>query len=48
MPTLEFSNIGAVLDYEFLKGTIVNLDTAEDTCTVNVGGSTLAAVLFYH
>jgi cell fate regulator YaaT (PSP1 superfamily) len=48
VPTLEFPNIGAVLDYEFLKGTIVSLDTVEDTCTVSLGGSTLAALLFYH
>jgi hypothetical protein len=48
MPTLEFSNIGAVLDYEFLRGTIVTLDSAADTCTVNVGGATLNALMFYH
>ena len=48
MPTHDFKDIGDVLDFELLKGTIATLDTDEDTCTVLVGGQTVAAVLFYH
>ena len=48
MPTIDFKNIGDVLNFELLRGTIVTLDSATDTCTVNVGGATLNALLFYH
>lgn len=48
MPTHDFSNIGDVLNFELLRGTIVTLDSATDTCTVNVGGGVLTALLFYH
>jgi len=48
MPTHNFNTIGDVLDFELLKGTIVSLDAATDTCTVTVGGSTLTALIFYH
>ena len=48
MPTHDFKNIGEVLDFELLKGTIATLDSATDTCTVTVGGENLTALLFYH
>jgi hypothetical protein len=48
MPTIDFKNIGEVMEYEFLQGTIVTIDSAADTCTVNVGGATLNALMFYH
>jgi hypothetical protein len=48
MPTHDFKTIGEILDYKFLRGTIVTIDSATDICTVNVGGSTLDALLFYH
>jgi hypothetical protein len=48
MPTHDFLNIGDLLNYELLRGTIISIDSADDTCTVNVGGATLNALLFYH
>jgi hypothetical protein len=48
MPTHDFKNIGEVLDFEVLQGTIVTVDSATDTCTVTVGGTTLTALIFYH
>lgn len=48
MPTHDFNDIGDVLGFELLKGTITALDTAEDTCIVTVGGQTVNALLFYH
>jgi hypothetical protein len=48
MPTHDFRNIGDVLDFELLRGTIVTIDSATDTCTVNVGGAVVTALLFYH
>lgn len=48
MPTHDFRDIGDVLDFDVLRGTIVSVDSINDTCTVNVGGSTLTALLFYH
>ncbi len=48
MPTIDFKNIGDVLNFELLRGTIVTLDSATDTCTVSVGGSVVTALLFYN
>ena len=48
MPTIDFKNIGDVLNFELLRGTIVTLDSATDACTVNVGGAIFTALLFYH
>jgi len=48
VPTIDFRNIGEVLNYEFLRGTIVTIDSTTDTCTVNVGGAVVTALLFYH
>jgi hypothetical protein len=48
MPTHDFKDIGDVLNYEFLQGTIATIDTATDTCTVSVGGSVIPALLFWH
>lgn len=48
MPTHDFNDIGDVLDFELLKGTIMTLDADDDTCTVLVGVQTVNAVLFYH
>ena len=38
MPTHDFVDIGDVLDYEILQGTIASIDPGTDTCTVNIGG----------
>lgn len=48
MPTHDFSDIGDVLNFELLRGTITAIDAATDTCTVTVGGKPLSALLFYH
>lgn len=48
MPTHDFVDIGDVLNFEFLQGTITAIDSATDTCTVTVGGSSLTALIFYH
>lgn len=48
MPSHDFSNIGDVLDFDILRGTITAVDSATDTCTVSVGGDSLEALLFYH
>jgi hypothetical protein len=48
MPTHDFIDIGDVLKWEYLRGTIVTLDSVNDTCTVSIGGVTYNAVIFYH
>ena len=48
MPTIEYQNIGDVLNHDILKGTIQTIDAATDTCTVDVGGTIVTALLFYH
>jgi len=48
VPTINFRNIGDVLDFDLVRGTIVTVDPVTDTCTVNISGSTAAALLFYH
>jgi len=48
MPTIDFKDIGHVLNHEFVQGTIATIDSAEDTCTVSVGGAVVTAPLFYH
>ena len=47
-PTHDFNNIGDVLDFDIVKGTIVSVDDAADTCVVSVAGRNLDALLFYH
>jgi hypothetical protein len=48
MPTHDFNNIGEVLDFQILKGKITAIDSATDTCTVTVAGSSREALIFYH
>ena len=48
MPTIDFIDIGDVLNYEFLQGTLKTINTDDDTCTVEVNGTTYPAVCFYH
>jgi hypothetical protein len=48
MPTHDFNTIGDVLDFEILKGKITAIDSAADTCTVTVAGSSREALIFYH
>ena len=48
MPAIDFKDIGDVLNFQLLKGIIVTIDSATDTCTVAVGGDTLSALLYYH
>jgi hypothetical protein len=48
VPTHDFKNVGDVLDFEILKGIITAIDSATDTCTVTVAGSSYNALIFYH
>lgn len=48
MPRVNFPTIGDIEDYEFLQGTIKTIDSSTDTCTVEVDGSVIPALLFYH
>jgi len=48
MPTLDFLDIGDVLDYEFLSGVLQTINHTDDTCTVRVGGEVYPAIIFYH
>jgi hypothetical protein len=48
MPSHDFKDIGDVLDFDILRGTITAIDSATDTCTVTVDGDSLEALLFYH
>lgn len=48
MPTHDFKDIGDVLGFDILRGTITAIDTTTDTCTVTVDGASLTALLFYH
>lgn len=49
MPTIDFRNIGEVLNYEFLRGTITEIDDIFDTCTVTIDGFPVELVpLFFH
>jgi hypothetical protein len=46
--TIDFVDIGDVLNYEFLKGVIQSINTDNDTCVVNIGGASIAAALFFN
>jgi len=49
MPRVNFPTIGDIEDYEFLRGTIKTIDSATDTCTVEVAEfGVISALLFYH
>lgn len=48
MPTHDFVDIGDVLNYELLQGTITSIDAATDTAVISVAGQSLNAVFFYH
>jgi len=48
MPTHDFVDIGDVLNYEFLQGTIKSIDASTDTCVVTVGASDYPALIFWH
>jgi hypothetical protein len=48
MPTIDFKDIGDVLNYEYRQGTIVSVNGADDTCVVTVDGSSTTALIFYH
>ncbi len=48
MPRINFPTIGDIQDFEFLQGTIKSIDSSTDTCTVEVDGSVMSALLFYH
>jgi hypothetical protein len=48
MPTLDFIDIGEVVNTKFDGGTITAINTASDTCTVTVGGHAKNALIFYH
>jgi len=48
MPTLDFIDIGDVVNSEFLRGTITSINSTVDTCTVDVMGATMDALIFYH
>ena len=48
MPTHDFIDVGDVLNFDIIRGTVVTIDSATDTCTVTVGDLTLTALLCYH
>jgi len=48
MPTHDFIDVGDVLNFDIIRGTIVTIDSVTDTCTVTVGGDALTALLCYH
>lgn len=48
MPKINFENIGDLQDHRVVKGTIKTIDPAADTCTVDVSGAIVEALLFYH
>jgi len=48
MPKMNYENVGEVLKHEFLRGIIKTVDSETDTCTVEVSGRTVDALLFYH
>lgn len=50
MPSHDFTDLGDVLDYDILKGTIIDVNSSDDTCTVRLVGESGAktALLFYH
>ena len=48
MPTIDYTDIGDVLNHEIVQGTIVSIDPLTDTCTVNAGGTIFTALIFYH
>jgi len=48
MPTIDFIDIGHVLDYQCLRATVLGLDQDQDLCTISVNGETVTAKLFYH
>lgn len=47
-PTHDFKDIGDVLNFDILRGTITAIDSVTDTCTVSVDGASREALLFYH
>ena len=48
MPRIDFKAIGEIIKHRFLQGTNVTIDPQTDTCTVNVNGSIVPAILFFH
>lgn len=48
MPSHDFKDIGDVLNFDILRGTITAIDSVTDTCTVSVDGASREALLFYH
>lgn len=48
MSRYNYGNVGELQDYEFLRGKIKSIDSETDTCTVEVSGSVIDALLFYH
>lgn len=45
MPTIDFSSIGDVMEYEFAEDTVSSVNSEDDTCVLSAVGS---ALLFYH
>ena len=48
MATIDFIDIGDVVKTRYLQGRIVTVDSTDDTCEVEVGGTTVTALIFYH
>jgi len=49
MPRMNYPTVGDMQEYEFLRGIIVSIDAATDTCTVDVCSvGVVTALLFYH
>lgn len=48
MATIDFVNIGDVLEYEFATGILQSINLDDDTGTALVNGAVLPVVFFYH
>jgi len=48
MATIDFVNIGDVLEYEFATGILQSINFDDDTGTALVNGAVIPVVFFYH
>jgi hypothetical protein len=47
-PSIDFIDIGDVMNHQFLRGSIISLDENTDTGAVMIDGSTFSALLMFH
>lgn len=48
MPLLNHPTLGDAQGCEYLQGIIQTIHKPTDTCTVSVGGDTVAALIYFH